>query len=54
MYLTRKDIADFACMSKESTVKVLNEFNSENIINIEGKDIKILDVDKLKLISIHG
>ncbi|OFY24222.1 MAG: hypothetical protein A2W98_15155 [Bacteroidetes bacterium GWF2_33_38] len=53
-YITRKDIADFACISNESTVKILAEFKNENIIELEGKNIKILDLEKLKSISRHG
>jgi CRP/FNR family transcriptional regulator len=53
-YITRKDIADFACISKESTIKLLTEFKNEGIININGKNITILDSDKLKEISRLG
>jgi CRP-like cAMP-binding protein len=53
-YLNRKDIADFACISKESTVKLLNEFNNEGIIHIEGKQITVLKPETLKKISKSG
>jgi len=53
-YITRKDIADFACISKESTIKLLTEFKNEGIINIDGKNIEILKPDKLKEISRLG
>lgn len=53
-YINRKDIADFACISKESTVKLLNEFNNEGIIEIKGKNISILKADVLKSISKRG
>lgn len=53
-YITRKDIADFACISKESTVKILTELKNDNIIDLDGKDISILDLEKLKSISRHG
>lgn len=53
-YLNRKDIADFACISKESTVKLLNEFNNEGIIHIDGKQITVLKPEVLKKISKSG
>jgi len=53
-YLNRKDIADFACISKESTVKLLNEFNNEGIIDIDGKKIVIKKPDHLRRISKMG
>ncbi len=52
--ITRKDIADFACISKESTVKLLTEFKNDGIIEIEGKNIEIIDIEKLKSISKLG
>lgn len=50
-FLTRQDIADFAAISTESTIKFLKEFETENIIELEGKDILIKDRNKLELIS---
>lgn len=52
--ITRKDIADFACISKESTIRLLSEFKNDGIINISGKNIEILRPDKLKEISKLG
>ncbi len=53
-YLTRQDIADFAAISTESAIKFLKEFEKENIIKLSGKNIKILDKDKLCNISKSG
>lgn len=53
-YINRKDIADFACMSKESTVMHLTEFKNDGIIDINGKDITIKKPDVLKSISKRG
>ena len=52
--LTRKDLADFAGISLESTVKLLKEFEAEKIIQLEGKDIQILNRESLEEISLHG
>ncbi|MCD4664212.1 MAG: Crp/Fnr family transcriptional regulator [Bacteroidales bacterium] len=53
-YLNRKDIADFACISTESVVRILAELKNENIIDIIGKEIKILNLKLLKEISRRG
>ena len=53
-HLTRKDFADFACISMESIVRLLAELKNENIIELEGKKIKILRLDQLKEISRRG
>ena len=53
-HLSRKDIAEFAGLSTESTVRLLTELKNENIIDITGKDIKILNLQLLKEISRRG
>ena len=53
-YLTRKDIADFACISMESIVRLLTELKNEGIIEISGKKIRILQLSLLKEISRKG
>lgn len=52
--LTRKDIADFACISTESTVRLLTELKNEGLVELEGKKIKILDRKRLIEISRYG
>ncbi len=42
-YLNRQDIADFASISTESTVRFLKEFEKENVVRLEGRDIVVLD-----------
>ena len=53
-FLTRQDIADFASISAESAIKFLKEFEKENVIFLEGKDILITDRKKLEHISKNG
>jgi CRP-like cAMP-binding protein len=53
-YLTRQEIADFASISTESAIKFLKEFEKEEIIVLQGKNIDILDRRKLELISKTG
>lgn len=53
-HLSRKDVAEFATISLESTVKLLKEFEQEKIIELTGKNIVIKDKNQLKDISLRG
>lgn len=53
-YLTRKDLADYAGITTESTVKILKEFEKDGLIKADGKEIEIVNPDRLKDVSIHG
>jgi len=53
-HLSRKDIAEFAGVSTESTVRLLTEFKNDNIIDTEGKEIEIVNLKMLKEISRRG
>lgn len=45
--LTRKEIANIAGTTTETSIRILSEFHKDNIIELNGKDIKILDLKKL-------
>jgi CRP-like cAMP-binding protein len=53
-HLSRKDIADFAGLSTESTVKLLKSFEKDGLIRLEEKNIIILDKAALQEISKRG
>lgn len=53
-YLSRQDIADFASISTESAIKFLKEFEKEEIIKLNGKNIIIANHEKLELVSKNG
>lgn len=53
-YLSRKDLADFACISTESAVRILADLKKEKIISLNGKKIEILQLDLLKDIRRRG
>ncbi|MBN2682310.1 MAG: Crp/Fnr family transcriptional regulator [Bacteroidales bacterium] len=53
-YLSRQDIADFASITVESTVKFLKEFEKEGLIKLKGKEIEVLDLKKLIEIELRG
>ncbi len=52
--LTRKDLADFAGISTESAVKLLKSLEKDGVLELEGKDIQVLDELKLQEISRIG
>ncbi|MDP4290486.1 MAG: Crp/Fnr family transcriptional regulator [Bacteroidota bacterium] len=52
--LTRRDIAEFAGISTESTVKLLKAFEKDGIINLDEKRISIKNRDVLMDISKKG
>ncbi len=52
--LSRTEIADFAGLSMESTVKLLKEYEKEGLVKLINKDIKILQHDALIEISKRG
>jgi CRP/FNR family transcriptional regulator len=52
--LTRKDIADFAGISIESTVKLLKTFEKDKLIYLNDKDIQVLNAQALVEISKRG
>ncbi len=52
--LSRKDLADFAGISTESTVKLLKIFEKDGLIELNEKDIKILKHNALLEISRRG
>jgi len=53
-YLSRQDIADFASVSTESAIKFLKEFEKEEILKLNGKDILVLNSTKLEHMSKNG
>ena len=52
--LSRKDLADFAGISTESTVKLLKIFEKDGLIELHEKDIKVIKHEELLEISRKG
>lgn len=52
--LSRKDLAGFAGISTESTVKLLKTFEKEGLIKLHEKDIRLLKLNALTEISRRG
>ncbi|MFA5974358.1 MAG: Crp/Fnr family transcriptional regulator [Lentimicrobiaceae bacterium] len=53
-FLSRKEIADFAGLSTESTVKLLKGFEKDGLIRLIEKDVEVLKKDELIEISRRG
>ncbi len=52
--ISRQDIADYTSMSKDSAIRILKEFERDQIIRLEGKTIEVLDGNRLQSISVNG
>jgi CRP/FNR family transcriptional regulator, polysaccharide utilization system transcription regulator len=54
VYLSREDIANLSNMTTSNAIRTLSNFATENVIEIEGRKIRIIDFEKLERISEHG
>jgi len=52
--LNRKDIAELSNMSTENAIRLLSDFKKEDIIEIDNKKLKILNIHALRRISKIG
>jgi len=52
--LTRKELGELAGMSPETVIRMLKEFNDDNVIMMDGKSLKVLDYERLQQISETG
>ena len=49
--ISRRDLAGVAGIATESLIRTLTDFKKKGILEIEGRNIKIIDLEKLKSIS---
>ena len=52
--LNRSEIADLVCSSRETVSRLLSDLAKENIIEVNGKHLKIIDKSRLEKISEKG
>jgi len=52
--LTKNDLAALVGATRESVTRILKEFNDSNILNKRGRNIQILDEERLRRISLNG
>lgn len=52
--ISRQDMADFSSMTKDSAIRILKEFERDQIINLVGRKIEVIDTRRLEDISNKG
>lgn len=52
--ISRKEIAETIGMTTENVIRALSEFRQNKIIRINGKEIEIIDLDRLEKIASYG
>ena len=52
--ISRQDFAEYTCMSKDSAIRVLKEFERDRIVGLHGRQIEVLDSGKLREIADKG
>ncbi|MBN1182141.1 MAG: Crp/Fnr family transcriptional regulator [Bacteroidales bacterium] len=52
--MTRNELADFIGVSKKSFIRTMTEFKNDRLIDTEGRNIKILEVELLERLSKLG
>lgn len=54
MYMSREDLANLSNMTTSNAIRTLSNFQEEGILSLDGRKIKILDMDQLIRISRLG
>ncbi|MDR1557641.1 MAG: Crp/Fnr family transcriptional regulator [Tannerellaceae bacterium] len=54
IYLAREDLANLSNMTTSNAIRTLSTFATERIIALDGRKIKLIDMDRLKKISKLG
>lgn len=54
IYLTREDLANLSNMTTANAIRTLSAFAAEKIVAIDGRKIKIIDMDAVRKISKIG
>ena len=52
--MSRSELADFAGLSMENTIRILKEFNEDQMISLNGKKIEITNLPVLEKVSEFG
>lgn len=52
--LSRRELAELSGMSQETVIRILKKFNDEKLISMEGKKFRVVDFERLQLISETG
>ena len=49
--ISRNDLASVAGIATETLIRALTEFKKQGIIKADGRNIKVIDIEKLKCIT---
>ena len=52
--LSRTDLAEFADLSMENTIRILKEFERDEYIKLDGKNMSIVNIEALEKIRMFG
>ncbi|MCD8185951.1 MAG: helix-turn-helix domain-containing protein, partial [Rikenellaceae bacterium] len=52
--LSREDLAQLSSMTTSNAIRTLSAFAGEGVVELVGKRIKVLDLERLKKISVLG
>lgn len=52
--VSRKEIGEMIGMTTENVIRTLSEFRKEKLIKINGKEIEIIEKERLKKIALYG
>ncbi|NOY49572.1 MAG: Crp/Fnr family transcriptional regulator [Chlorobi bacterium] len=54
MPITRRELGELISMTTENTIRTMSEFRKDGIIDMDGKNIHIIDFDRLKKVCERG
>ncbi len=54
VYLSREDLANFSNMTTSNAIRTLTTFVNEKVLEVQGRVIKVLDIESLEKISKLG
>jgi CRP/FNR family transcriptional regulator, polysaccharide utilization system transcription regulator len=52
--LSRQELAEYTGTTKESISRIFKNFDNDNLLSVNGRQIKILDPEKLKQVMLKG
>ena len=54
MSLSRQDMADFLGLSMENVIRIIKELENDGLIEVNGKSIKLLNLNSLHKVCEFG
>lgn len=54
MPITRRELGELISMTTENTIRTFSEFRKDGLVSLDGKNITILDMERLKMVNQTG